>query len=46
MVAYTIKKSNKTKRVSIRINANREIFVTIPPRVPQYIAKQFIDYCF
>ena len=43
MVAYTIKKSNKTKRVSIRINANREIIVTMPPRVPQYIAKQFVE---
>jgi predicted metal-dependent hydrolase len=43
MVAYTIKKSNKTKRVSIRINANREVIVTIPPRVPQYIAKQFVE---
>jgi len=43
MIAYSIKKSNKAKRVSIRINQDREVIVTIPHRLPQYIARQFVE---
>lgn len=42
MIAYTIKKSPIAKRVSIRINADKKVVVTIPRYVPQYVAKQFV----
>jgi hypothetical protein len=43
MLDYTIKVSRRSKQVKLTITPNREIIVTIPPRVPQYIAKQFVE---
>jgi predicted metal-dependent hydrolase len=42
MIAYKIRKSAKAKRVSIKIDQNRQVTLTIPARFPQYLAKQFI----
>lgn len=42
MIAYTIKKSHKAKRVSIRINRDKAVIVTIPQYIPQSIARQFV----
>ena len=42
MLQYRIKKSSKAKRVSIRIDQNRQVILTMPSRFPQYLAKQFI----
>lgn len=43
MLNYRIKKSSKAKRVSIRIDQNRQVTLTMPARFPEYLAKQFID---
>jgi predicted metal-dependent hydrolase len=42
MIAYKIRKSAKAKRVSIKIDQNRQVSLIIPPRFPEYLAKQFI----
>ena len=42
MLNYRIKKSSKAKRVSIRIDQNRQVTLTMPSRFPEYLAKQFI----
>ena len=42
MLNYRIKKSSKAKRVSIRIDQNRQVTLTMPARFPEYLAKQFI----
>lgn len=43
MIAYTIKKSHKAKRVTIRINRDKAVIVTIPRYMPQYVARQFVE---
>jgi len=43
MLKYRIKKSSKAKRVSIRIDQNRQVTLTMPALFPEYLAKQFID---
>ena len=42
MLNYRIKKSSKAKRVSIRIDQNRQVILTMPSLFPEYLAKQFI----
>jgi predicted metal-dependent hydrolase len=42
MIAYKIRKSAKAKRVSIKIDQNRQVSLIIPSRFPEYLAKQFI----
>jgi predicted metal-dependent hydrolase len=43
MIAYKIRKSAKAKRVSIKIDQNRQVSLIIPPRFPEYLAKQFVE---
>ena len=43
MLNYRIKKSSKAKRVSIQIDQNRQVTLTMPALFPEYLAKQFID---
>ena len=42
MIAYKIRKSAKAKRVSIKIDQNRQVSLIIPTKFPEYLAKQFI----
>jgi predicted metal-dependent hydrolase len=42
MIAYKIRKSAKAKKGSIKIDQNRQVSLIIPPRFPEYLAKQFI----
>lgn len=43
MVEYTLKKNSRSKKVRITVRIDGTVFVTVPTRVPKYVAKNFVD---
>ncbi len=43
MVDFVLKKSKRAKKVRIVVRPNGEVLVTVPQRLPNFIAKKFVE---